>query len=80
MWQLLCLPTPTAPTGVLMQSGPLEWIHLPATDKKIVADDPALIAAQIIKRKKRRIKSFDKNAAEIIISYNKITIKCFAAV
>ena len=33
-WQFLCLVTPTAPTGVLWQSGPLEWIHLPAQAKK----------------------------------------------
>ena len=28
-WQFLCLATPTAPTGVLWQNGPLEWVHLP---------------------------------------------------
>lgn len=63
-----------------MQSGPLEWTHLPATDKKIVADDPALIATLITKRRRRRIHSFGDNPPEIIISYNKITIKCFPAV
>ena len=29
--QFLCLATPTAPTGVLWQGGPLEWIHLPSS-------------------------------------------------
>ena len=33
-WQFLCLATPTAPMGVLWQSGPLEGIHLPAQAKK----------------------------------------------
>ena len=32
-WQFLCLATSTAPTGVLWQSRPLEWIHLPAQAK-----------------------------------------------
>ena len=33
-WQFLCLATSRAPTGILWQSGPLEWIHLPAQAKK----------------------------------------------
>ena len=33
-WQFLCLATPTVPTGVLWQNGPLEWVHLPAQAKK----------------------------------------------
>ena len=32
-WLFLCLATPTVPTGVLWQSGPLEWVHLPAQAK-----------------------------------------------
>lgn len=76
----MCSPTPTALTGVFMQSRPLEWLQLPATDKRIVAEDPALIAALIIKGKSRRINSFGKKPPEIIIPYKKITIKCFATV
>ena len=45
--------------------------------KKIVAEDPALIAALIIKGKSRRINSLGKKPPEIIIPYKKITIKCF---
>ena len=48
-----------------MQSRPLEWIHLPATDKRIVAEDPALIAALIIKGKSRRINSFGENLPKL---------------
>ena len=50
-WQLLCLATPTAPTGVLWQNGPLEWVHLPAQTKKVVASYPGLTATLILKGK-----------------------------
>ena len=50
-WQFLCLATPTAPTGVLWQNGPLEWVHLPAHAKKVVASYPGLIATLILKEK-----------------------------
>ena len=36
-WQFLCLTMPIAPMGILWQNGPLEWVHLPAQAKKVVA-------------------------------------------
>ena len=70
-WQFLCLATPTAPTGVLWQNGPLEWVHLPAQPKKVVASYPGLIATLILKGRKRSIELFGKEPAEIVIPYNK---------
>ena len=70
-WQFLCLATPTAPTGVLWQNGPLEWVHLPAQAKKVVASYPGLIATLILKGRKRSIELFGKEPAEIVILYNK---------
>ena len=70
-WQFLCLATPTAPTGVLWQNGPLEWVHLPAQAKKVVASYPGLIATLILKGRKRSIELFGKEPAEIVIPYNK---------
>ena len=69
--QFLCLATPTAPTGVLWQNGPLEWVHLPAQPKKVVASYPGLIATLILKGRKRSIELFGKEPAEIVIPYNK---------
>ena len=50
-WQFLCLATPTAPTGVLWQNGPLEWVHFPTQTKKVAASYPGLIATLILKKK-----------------------------
>ena len=57
--------------GVLWQSGPLEWIHLPAQAKKVVASYPSLIATLILKGRKWSIELFDKEPSEIVIPYNK---------
>ena len=70
-WQFLCLATPTAPTGVLWQSSPLEWIHLPAQAKKVMASYPGLIATLMLKGRKRSIELFGKEPSEIVIPYNK---------
>ena len=70
-WQFLCLATPIAPTGVLWQNGPLEWVHLPAQAKKIVASYPGLIPMLILKGRKWSIELFGKESAEIVIPYNK---------
>ena len=70
-WQFLCLATPTAPKGVLWQSGPLERVHLPAQAKKVVASYPGLIATLILKGKKWSIELFGKEPSEIVIPYNK---------
>ena len=55
--------------GVLWQNGPLEWIHLPAQAKKVVASYPGLIATLILKGRKRSIELFGKEPAEIVIPY-----------
>ena len=70
-WQFLCLATPTAPMGVLWQNGPLEWVHLPAQAKKVVASYSGLIATLILKGRRRSIELFGKEPSEIIIPYNK---------
>ena len=70
-WQFLCLATPVAPTGVLWQGGPLEWIHLPTQAKKVVASYPGSIATLMLKGRKRSIELFGKEPSEIVIPYNK---------
>ena len=69
--QFLSLATPTAPTGVLWQSGPLEWTQLPTQAKKVVASYPGLIATLILKGRKWSIDLFGKETSEIVIPYNK---------
>ena len=69
--QFLSLATPTAPTGVLWQSGPLEWTQLPAQAKKVVASYPGLIATLILNGSKQSIELFGKEPSEIVIPYNK---------
>ena len=65
------LATPTAPKGVLRQSGPLEGVHLPAQAKKVVASYPGLIATLVLKGRKRSIELFGKEPSKIVIPYNK---------
>ena len=77
IWQFLCLTTSTAPTRVLWQNGSLEWIHLPAQAKKVVASYPGLIATMILKGRKRSIEFFGKEPAEIVIPYNKEQLDSF---
>ena len=71
VWQFLCLATPTAPTGGLWQNGPLEWVHLPAQAKKVVASYPGVIAKLILKGRKWNIELFGNEPSEIVIPYNK---------
>ena len=73
----LSIATPTAPTGVLWQSGPLEWVHLPAQAKKVVASCAGLIVTLILKGRKRSIELFGKEPTEIIIPYNKEQLDAF---
>ena len=70
-WQLILLPTVVAPTGVLWQNRPLEWIHLPATAKKVVAPYPGLLASLIVNGHKRSIELFGQEPQEIIVPYSK---------
>ena len=49
-WDLIILTTEHTPTGCLWQEGPLEWLHLPVTPRKIVLSYPSLVAQLIYKR------------------------------
>ena len=57
-WQFLCLTMSIAPMGILWQNGPLEWVHLPAQAKKVVASCPGLIATLKLKGRKQSIELF----------------------
>lgn len=35
-WSYLILSTPFLPTGLFWQDGPLEWLHLPSTRKRVI--------------------------------------------
>ena len=51
----LYIQTPFGKKLVLWQNGPLEWVHLPAQAKKVVASYPGLIATLILKEKSRAL-------------------------
>ena len=70
-WGLIILATEHTPTGCLCQEGPLEWLHLPVTPRKIVLSYPSLVARLIIKGRKRSVELFGKEVANIVISFNK---------
>ena len=70
-WDLIILTTEHTPTGCLWQEGPLEWLHLPVTPRKIVLSYPSLVARLIIKGRKRSVELFGKEVANIVISFNK---------
>ena len=59
-WDLIFLTTEHTPTGHLWQEGPLEWLHLPVTPRKIVLSYPILMAQLIIKGRKRSVELFEK--------------------
>ena len=54
-WDLIILATEHTPTGCLWQEGPLEWLHLPVTPRKIVLSYPNLVAQLNIKGRKRSV-------------------------
>ncbi|XP_014396142.1 PREDICTED: endogenous retrovirus group K member 6 Pol protein-like [Myotis brandtii] len=70
-WALIILATKYTPTGCLWQEGPLEWIHLPVTPRKIVPSYPSLVATLIIKGRRRSIELFGREVTEIIIPYKR---------
>ena len=70
-WDLIILATEHTPTGCLRQEGPLEWLHLPVTPRKIVLSYPSLVAQLIIKGRKRSVELFGKEVANIVIPFNK---------
>ena len=52
-WDLIILTTEHTSTGCLWQGGPLEWLYLPMTPRKIVLSYPSLVTQLIIKGKKK---------------------------
>ena len=69
-WDLIILATEHTPTGCLWQEGPLEWLHLPVTSRKIVLSYPSLLAHLIVKGRKRSMELFGKKLANIVIPFN----------
>ena len=69
-WDLIILTTEHTSTGCLWQGGPLEWLHLPMTPRKIVLSYPSLVAQLIIKGRKRSVELFGKEVANIVIPFN----------
>lgn len=66
-WQFYILPTPYTPTGVLWQNGPLEWIHLPVTARKILAPYAALMAQLTLKGRHRSKELFGQEFQELSV-------------
>ena len=70
-WDLIILAREHTPTGCLWQEGPLEWLHLPVTLRKIVLSYTSLVAQLIIKGRKTSVELFGKEVANIVIPFNK---------
>jgi len=61
----------TYTTGYLWQKGPLEWLHLPVTPRKIVLSYLSLVTQLIIKGRKKNVELFGKEVTNIVIPFNK---------
>ena len=61
----------TYTTGYLWQKGPLEWLHLPVTPRKIVLSYFSLVTQLIIKGRKKNVELFGKEVTNIVIPFNK---------
>lgn len=68
---LVICATPHTPTGVFWQTGPLMWIHLPSTPKKIIMPYYAIVAELIILGREHRRRYFGKEPDTIIQPYPK---------
>lgn len=69
-WQLLILPTPHTPTGVLYQRGVLQWLHGSNSSRKALPPYYSLVAERIKQGRKSSILHLGRDPHEIIISYN----------
>lgn len=69
-WSLIIIATAFTPTGCLWQEAPLEWIHLPASPKKIITSYPSMVASQISKGRHRSQELFGKDVSTIVIPYS----------
>lgn len=70
-WELLIFPTKYTPTACLWQNGVLEWLHLPHTQAKMLADFPYLCSLLIIKGRVRSKELFGKEPYTIVTPYKK---------
>lgn len=48
-WLLVFISTNRTPTGCLWQEGPLEWLHLPVSSKKVITSYTDLVVTVILK-------------------------------
>lgn len=73
-WDLVILETTYKPTGCLWQEGPLDWLHLPNSAKKVVTAYTSLVA-EVIRRGRYRSKEiFGRDPHNIIVPYNSIQV------
>lgn len=70
-WSLLIFPTTYTPTACLWQHGVLEWLHLPHTQAKMLADFPYLCSLLITKGRIRSKELFGQEPHFIITPYKK---------
>nr|UVF62130.1 MAG: pol protein [Bat faecal associated retrovirus 1] len=68
-WVYLILGTPYLPTGLFWQNAPLEWLHLPATRKKVVTTYPEAVAQLILIGRRRALQLFGLEPSLIITPY-----------
>lgn len=68
-FSLILLNTEYTPTGCLWQEGPLEWLHLPVAQKRVLVSYPDLVALLLYKGRQRAKELFGKEPNSIIVPY-----------
>lgn len=74
LW-LLVLPTVFAPMGLLWQTKPLYWLHLPATPLKVLPVYPSLVAQMIRMGRETSLKLFGKGPDLVSIPYDAAQVR-----
>lgn len=68
-WSYLILSTPFLPTGLFWQDGPLEWLHLPSTRKRVITTYYEAVATLIRMGRQRSKQLFGVEPALIVLPY-----------
>lgn len=68
-FSLILLNTEYTPTRCLWQEGPLEWLHLPVAQKRVLVSYPDLVALLLYKGRQRAKELFGKEPNSIIVPY-----------
>ena len=68
---LIICKTEILPTGLLWQEGPLLWLHLPSSPKRVIYPYYLSVVDLIIMGRTESVKYFGKAPAKIIVHFNR---------